>query len=258
MFVFKWTIEEFSKIDKYSTAVLNEPGTVVSAGIAGAVGRAVVLPLDLGGPKGPVATVARRAPQWAVLFGIYVPLANRINSHFKDPLHKLYSTVFIGAMAGWLMRALCNPISRVGDEMLRTNEGVRATIAQLRKKTVLQFWYTTHPILCGMLYSALLLTAFEGTRRFIERNFISQDSVKNAVITNAIAGGIGAGIASTVAFPYSVRRYVHTVIHDSAVCRGLLPTLIKEVPMCATVFGSFTLLQSVLTPQHGPRAGFGA
>lgn len=260
MFVYRWTAEEVSKIMKYSTAVLTEPGTVVSAGVAGVVGRALVLPLDMGGPKGPVVTLGRRAPQYAVLFGIYVPLANRINGTFKDrdPMHKLFSTFFIGAMSGWLMRAICNPVSRVGDEMMRTGEGVRATVDQLRKKTILQFWYTTHPILVGMLYYGTLFTAFEGSRRFLERNFIKQDSVASAVLTNTIAGGIGASVASAVVYPYSVQRYVHTIIHDSAVCRGLAPTMAKEVPMCAALFGTYTLLQSLLTPQYGPRAGFGA
>jgi hypothetical protein len=109
-----------------------------------------------------------------------------------------------------------------------------------------------------MVYFGLFFTFFEGCRRFIERNFITQDSVKNAVLTNTVAAGIGAAAATTIAYPYSLKRYVHTVIHDSSICRGLAPTLMKEVPMSATIFGTFTLLQSILTPDYGVRAGFGA
>ena len=245
-------------MEKYSPSLLTEPGTFISAGAAGVVGRALALPFDMGGPKGPILTLARRAPQWALFLGLYVPLESRVNRHFKDPAQKMFSTFFLGAFAGWWMRALCNPISRVSDEMLRTGDGAKKTVIALKNKTVLQFWYATHPILGGLFYFGCLMTAFEGTRRFIERNFIAQDSLKNAVLTNGIAGAVGAGVASTVAFPYSAHRYVHTVIHDSSICRGLLPTLLKEVPMCAGVFASFTLFQSVLSPDHWPRGGFGA
>ncbi|CUF24753.1 Hypothetical protein, putative [Bodo saltans] len=167
------------------------------------------------------------------------------------------ATFFIGFLAGLVMRVICNPINRVRDESLRTGESFLTTAQSLRKKTYLQFYYTTPNILANALYIGVLMVCFEGIRRFMERNGASTDNYLSVVATNTVAGGAAAAVASTVTYPYSAHRYLQTVIHDSAICRGLPATLLKEVPMMAVSFGVFSALQPVIAPHHGKRVGFG-
>ncbi|CAD2218053.1 hypothetical protein AGDE_05379 [Angomonas deanei] len=77
------------------------------------------------------------------------------------------------------------------------------------------------------------------------------------VAQNFVIGGVAATVASTICYPFSAHQYLQTVIHDSAICRGLIPTLLKEVPMMATFFATFSLIQPILAPRHGARCGFG-
>lgn len=77
------------------------------------------------------------------------------------------------------------------------------------------------------------------------------------VFAHTMLGGIAAAVATTLCYPYSAHAYVQTVIHNSALCRGFIPTLRKEVPLMALSFGIFSMLQPLLSPRHGVRCGFG-
>lgn len=247
----------------------------MSGALAGGFARALVIPLDRGGAKGVRTTIFRRMPQMGCLMMFYTYNAQRVlPGSEKKPSSKLVSTFLVASCAGFNMRLLCNPITRVGDEKLRTGDRTIEVIRRFKSKTILQFWYCAPNLLANALYCGVLLTTFEGLRRFNERNFFpmhpkaiepaSESSTeglmfKNAhyAATNFVCGGIAAAFASTVCYPYSAHQYLQTVIHDSSLCRGLVPTLVKEVPQVAIALGTFTLLQPLLAPHHGVRCGFG-
>lgn len=252
-----WTLDKFKKLENRGSIVFTDPFVFLSAGIAGAAARAAVVPLDAGGAKGPGQAIYRRIPQFGILMWLYVPLSSQINPDITDPRHKMFSTFFIGFLAGTIMRIICNPINRVRDEVLRTQEPFLTTARKLKNKTILQFYYTTPNIFANGLYCGVLMTAFEGFRRFAERNFATVDNKASVVLTNTVAGAAAATVASCVCYPYSAHRYLQTVIHDSAICRGLGPTLLKEVPLMALSFGIFSALQPIFAPHHGKRVGFG-
>jgi hypothetical protein len=252
-----WVADKFKKLESRGSVVFADPFVFLSGGLAAIAGRAAAIPFDQGGPKGPVQAIYRRIPQFGIVMWVYVPLASKINVDIAEPGHKMFSTFFIGFLAGLVMRVICNPVNRIRDESLRTGENFLTTAKSLRSKTYLQFYYTTPNILAGALYYGVLMVCFEGIRRFMERNGASTDSYLSVVATNTVAGGAAAAVASTVAYPYSAHRYLQTVIHDSAICRGLPATLLKEVPMMAVSFGVFSALQPVIAPHHGKRVGFG-
>lgn len=214
-----------------------------------------------------------------------------------DPRSKMLTTFMIGAFAGLNMRLVCNPVSRVLDESARIGKSPMDTARMMKNRTILQFWYTTPNLIANAVYFGTLFTVFEGLRRFNERNFVpivryqlEQDdallvgeggqvqvvggskrrhgpavvdhnwSWKNytaTVASNFVLGGAAATVATTVCYPISAHQYMQTVIHDSAICRGLVPTLMKEVPMVAVMFGTFSAIQPLLAPRHGVRCGFG-
>lgn len=283
-----WAVASVLGIEKNTLKSVTDPGTFLSGALAGGMARAFVLPLDRGGQKGIARTVFRRMPQAGCLMLFYTTsAAQMLPGTEKDPARKMASTFLVASMAGFNMRLLCNPITRVGDESLRTGDSPLHTIRKFRSKTILQFWYCAPNLFANALYFGLLLTTFEGLRRFSERNFVSirkekavasreathggkiegspympKDLVNTSnyipvATTNAICGGIAAAFASTVCYPYSASRYMQTVIHESALCRGLRSTLLKEVPFIAITFGTFSLLQPIFSPQHGARCGFG-
>ncbi|AAZ11912.1 uncharacterized protein TEOVI_000100300 [Trypanosoma equiperdum] len=267
------TFERLHKIERQKLAVLRDPLVLVTGSMAGLAGRAVALPFDEGGNKGPKRALQRRAPQFGILMWFYVPVSARLLPGTEvNPPYKAFTTFMIGAVAGFVMRLICNPINRVSDECLRTGDSFRKTCQIFRSKTILQFFYTTPPLMVNAVYFGTLLTVFEGLRRFCERNRIlplrvERDSSGKEIINfvnhftvgvgHTVVGGVAAAVASTVCYPLSAHFYQQTVIHDSAICRGLMPTLRKEVPMMAVSFGVFSLLQSLLARHHGPRAGFG-
>lgn len=282
-----WAISSLMRIESNTFKSVTDPGTFLSGALAGGIGRSLVLLQDKGGSKGAAKTVLRRLPQMGCLMLFYTASASKaLPGTEKDPARKMATTFLVGSMAGLNMRLFCNPITRVGDESARTGEKFLQTIRKFRSKTILQFWYCGPNLFANALYFGVLFTTFEGLRRFSERNFASCRVVKSTVngsagentsehgssiepkvansdnylsvaITNTICGGIAAAFASTVCYPYSAHQYMQTVIHDSALCRGLLPTIKKEVPLIAISFGTFSLLQPFFSPQHGPRCGFG-
>ncbi|KAG5472443.1 hypothetical protein LSCM1_03842 [Leishmania martiniquensis] len=285
------------KIEKETPKTLADPGTFLSGAIAGGLGRAVALPLDQGGSKGVMQTIGRRTVQFGFLMMLYCPIAQKILPGLEeDPLSKMVVTFMVGASAGWHMRLVCNPISRVMDESHRIGRSPMATARIMKNKTILQFWYTTPNLIANAVYFGTLLTVFEGLRRFNERNFMpivksesaqvlyvmgdnaqaqvlrqspphrgpaeadsnwSWTNYTATVASNFVLGGAAATVASTACYPLSAHQYMQTVIHDSAICRGLLPTLLKEVPMMAVALGTFSALHPLLAPRHGVRCGFG-
>ncbi|KAG5498719.1 hypothetical protein JKF63_03007 [Porcisia hertigi] len=285
------------KIEKETPKTLTDPGTFLSGAIAGGLGRAAALPFDQGGPKGLVQTVGRRLPQFGFLMMFYCPIAHKLLPGLEqDPLSKMSATFMVGALAGLNMRLVCNPISRVLDESRRLGRSPMDTVRVMKNKTILQFWYTTPNLISNAAYFGTLFTIFEGLRRFNERNLVpieqndspgetpameTSDEVQivgytpsrrgpavvdhnwnwrnytTTVASNFVLGGAAATVASTICYPLSAHQYMQTVIHDSAICRGLVPTLLKEVPMVAVMFGTFSAVQPLFAPRHGVRCGFG-
>nr|CCC48511.1 conserved hypothetical protein [Trypanosoma vivax Y486] len=266
-----WTFDRIFKVQRETFTVLRDPVILVTAGAAGFVGRAATLSIDNGGPKGGKHACCRRASQFGILMWVYVPVASRMLPGTEcDPSFKAFTTFIIGAISGLTMRIVCNPLNRVLDECLRTGNSVSTVCRALRNKTVLQFYYTTPPLLGNALYFGTLLTVFEGLRRFSERSrllpmkkdesgvaVLSARNCAIATVGHTVIGGAAAFVASVLCYPISAHVYQQTVIHDSAICRGLLPTLRKEVPLMAVSFGMFSLFQSLFAPHHGARAGFG-
>eukprot|EP00744_Colponema_vietnamica_P016075 GILI01022544.1.p1 GENE.GILI01022544.1~~GILI01022544.1.p1 ORF type:complete len:262 (+),score=41.22 GILI01022544.1:29-814(+) len=238
-------------------ACLADPTPMICGAIAGGVGRALVLPIDMGGAKGPIQTVVRRVPQYALLFGLYVPTCAALNKKVADPEKKAATTLMCGALAGYYMRLWTNPINRTFHEASRMGVSPLDAAKAMKAKTLLQFWYTGHPLIANAIYFGSLMMCFEGTRRFLERNGAPAGTPVGNALTNGTAGAVGALVASTVTYPVSATRYAKTVIHDSAICRGMLPTLAKEVPMSFIVFGTYSLLQSAIASHHSARGGFG-
>ena len=252
-----YTFNNLRQLELHGIAPLTDPASFISGGIAGAAARAAVIPFDAGGVKGPIQTVGRRVPHYAIMLGLYVPLSSRINCQMEHPTEKLFTTFFLGTLTGMWVRLICNPVNRLLDEAARMEVGLLQAAKVMKNKTWLQFYYTSPPIFAGGIYIGVLLTCFEGIRRFIERQGVSQENVVLAAFTNAAAGGIAAGVSSTLCYPYSSHRYLQTVIHDSAICRGIGATLMKVVPMTAFAFGMFSLCQPLLAPHLGKRSGFG-
>lgn len=258
-----WAVSTAVRSEVGAIKSLSDPGTFLSGALAGGAARFLTLPIDNGGAKGVKRTVLRRMPQMGCLMMFYTYNASNIlPGTDSQPRTKMAATFIIAACAGFNMRFVCNPLTRIGDEKLRTGKSTMDTIRFFKSKTILQFWYCAPNLMANALYCGVLLTSFEGLRRFSERNFRKGDSssissnVGNA-ITNFACGGVAAGFASTVCYPHSGNRYLQTVIHDSSLCRGLMPTLRKEVPQVAIALGIFTLLQPYLSPHHGKRCGFG-
>lgn len=295
-----YTLGRVHKIEKETFKSVMDPGTFLSGCVAGGVGRMAALPFDKGGAKGVAQTIGRRAIQGGFLFMFYVPVAASLLPGLeKNPLSKMATTFLIGACAGFNMRFVCNPISRVADECMRTGKSPREVFNIFKSKTVLQFWYVGPNLIANALYFGVLFTVFEGLRRFNERNLLPltvnekteeeraleaqakqlvdeelaargirrkpdvanrnfnlTNYVSTAVCNTTIAG-VAALVASTACYPYSAHRYLQTVIYDSALCRGLVPTLLKEVPMMAATFGTFALIEPILSWRHGVRCGFG-
>ncbi|CBZ36246.1 hypothetical protein, conserved [Leishmania donovani] len=285
------------KIQKETPKTLTDPGTFLAGAVAGGLGRVAALPCDQGGPKGIMQTVGRRIPQFGFLMMFYCPIAHKLLPGLEeDPVSKMLTTFMIGAFAGLNMRLVCNPISRVMDESRRTGKSPIDTARIMKNKTILHFWYTTPNLIANAMYFGTLFTVFEGLRRFNERNFAaivqnepaedtfvvreevqeqlvgqrprhrgpavvdhnwSWKNYTTTVASNFVLGGAAATVASTVCYPLSAHQYMQTVIHDSAICRGLTPTLLKEVPMVAVMFGTFSAIQPLLAPRHGVRCGFG-
>ncbi|KAK7201106.1 hypothetical protein NESM_000171200 [Novymonas esmeraldas] len=285
------------KIEGATPKTLTDPGTFLSGAIAGGLGRAIAVPFDQGGPKGFAQTVGRRMPQFGCLMMFYCPIAHKLLPGLEgDPQSKMLTTFLIGAFAGLNMRLVCNPISRTMDESQRIGKSPMDTARLMKNKTILQFWYTTPNLIANAVYFGTLFTVFEGLRRFNERNFmpiVQNEAAEETLVmgddgqvqivgapprrtgpavvdhnwnwknytttiaSNFVLGGAAATVASTVCYPLSAHQYMQTVIHDSAICRGLVPTLLKEVPMVAVTFGAFSALQPLLAPRHGVRCGFG-
>lgn len=238
-------------------ACLTDPTPLVCGAIAGGVGRALILPIDMGGSKGPIQTVIRRVPQYALLFGLYVPVCATLNKKVTDPQKKAATTLMCGALAGFYMRLWTNPINRIFSEASRMGVSPQVAAKALKNKTILQFWYTGHPMMANAMYFGALMTCFEGTRRLFERNGAPAGEPVSNALTNGAAGAVGALVASTVTYPISANSYAQTVIHDSAICRGMIPTLAKEVPLAFFVFGTYSYLQSTIASHHRARGGFG-
>lgn len=250
-----YSLESVGKFEKHGINTLKDPISWIAGGIAGVVGRAAVIPLDQGGGKGPLHAIARRGPQTAILFGLYVPIASTMNSDTHNPQHKLLSTFVIGSVAGYWMRAITNPIGRILDESTRLGVGPRDAAKRMRSKTILHFYYCSPPLVANALYFGSLFTAFEGLRRFAERNGAPTDNVVSATLLNGLCGAAAATVASVATFPFSSHRYSQVVIHDSAIVRGLPATLMKEVPLMAVTFATFSFIsQSINSYQRG---GFG-
>nr|CCC91061.1 unnamed protein product [Trypanosoma congolense IL3000] len=265
--------ERLWKIQRQKSSVLRDPIVLLTGSAAGFVGRAAALSFDNGGAKGTMQTLQRRAPQFGILMWLYVPISSQLLPGTEtSPPFKALTTFLIGAFSGFMMRLMYNPVGRVWDECLRTGNGVAKTCQIFRSQTILQFYYTTPPLMANALYFGTLLTVFEGLRRFSERNGLLPLQIEEkenhrevsrlrnypiVVVGHTVLGGLAAAVASTVCYPFSAHCYQQTVIHDSAICRGLESTLRKEVPMIAVSFGVFSMLQHVLARHHGLRAGFG-
>jgi hypothetical protein len=252
-----YVAEKFKKVERKLSSVVTDPFIFLSGGIAGAAGRLAALPFDHGGVKGSMNAVYRRAPQFGLLMWFYVPTASTTLPQVYDPVQKMTTTFLIGAFSGFFMRAICNPVNRTRDEAIRLNTNFLSAANYLRKKTVLQFYYTTPNLFANALYFGALMTCFEGLRRFMERNGVPQETNLQVVMTNTVAAAGAATVASCVTYPYSAHRYLQTVIHDSAICRGLGATLLKEIPMMAVSFGVFSVLTPIVSPKHSKYAGFG-
>ncbi|CCW61610.1 unnamed protein product [Phytomonas sp. EM1] len=291
----KWTTFIILKDESETIKSFKDPGTFISGALAGGLARSCVISIDKGGPKGTVQSVCRRMPQLGFLMMFYAtPASHMLPGLEETPFTKMVTTFLVAACAGFNMRFVCNPISRVADESLRTGKSWLQVARILNGKTILQFWYTGPNFFANALYYGMLLTVFEGLRRFSERNFFpiqrgvggssraaitsgdhsqvgssptasssrppqqyGSDIYMRTALTNFFIGGVSAGVASTLCYPYSAHRYLQTVIYDSAICRGLGQTLAKEVPMMAVFFGTFSLLQPIFAPHHGVRCGFG-
>ncbi|KAG5472820.1 hypothetical protein LSCM4_02144 [Leishmania orientalis] len=285
------------RIEKETPKTLTDPGTFLSGAVAGGLSRVVAMPFDQGGTKGIVQTVCRRTLQFGFLMMFYCPIAHKILPGLEeDPFSKMLATFMVGAFAGLNMRLVCNPVSRVMDESRRIGKSPMDAARIMKNKTILQFWYTAPNLIANAVYFGFLFTVFEGLRRFNERNFVpivrsqpaevlyvmedesqaravrpsprsrglavvdhnwSWKNYTNTVASNFVVGGAAAMVASTACYPLSAHQYMQTVIHDSAICRGLIPTLLKEVPMMSFMFGTFSAMQPFFAPRHGVRCGFG-
>ncbi|CCW68091.1 unnamed protein product [Phytomonas sp. Hart1] len=293
---FKWIVHHILKDESETRQSLQDPGIFLSGALAGGFARGGVLVIDRGGLKGATQAVGRRTLQLGILMMFYISPASHMLPDLEDtPFIKMATTFLVAACAGFHMRFICNPISRVMDESLRTGMPWHQVMRMLYNKTILQFWYVGPNFFANAFYYGTLLTVFEGLRRFSERNnfplpkdgyplqAITASSTEDhsqvgfsstffsntfhlqyssyiymrTAATNFFIGGVSAAVASTFCYPYSAHRYLQTVIHDSAICRGLGSTLAKEVPMMAIFFGTFSLLQPILVPHHGIRCGFG-
>lgn len=285
-----WLTGQFITIEMNTIKCFADPGTFISGAVAGASGRAAVTVLDPGGVKGFQQTVARRIPQIGLLMMFYCPTASYLLPGLeKEPVTKMTTTFLIGACAGLNMRLVCNPINRVADECLRTGKPPDQVMRGFKSKTILHFWYCGPNLLANAMYVGVLFTVFEGLRRYTERNLLpiqkslitpqtaegdggevqvvhldqtvdrnwSLRNYTTTIASNFIIGGLATAVASTVCYPYSAHRYLQTVIYDSAICRGLVPTLRKEVPMMAVALGTFSALQPLFGRRHGVRCGFG-
>lgn len=257
--IFSWFADKTRKLERRTHVIVTDPHVFISSGIASAVARAAIIPIDNGGTKGPFQAVYRRIPQWGIVLWVYVPLAKHLlPAKTFSPERKAWTTFYIACFAGLLMRIITNPINKARDEAVGSNFSAAATKIW-REKGIQGFYNGQHPLIPNMFYFGITLTVFEGFRRYFDyKGYIPQDSVVgNAAWNGAVATGASA-FGSTIMYPLSRMRYEGSVTRlDSVINRSWRATVLKEAPMTGLVFFGFSLLQPIFAPHHGKRCGFG-
>lgn len=234
-------------------------GLFLAGTLAGAAARVAVLPIDQGGAKGPVVAVVRRSLHFGLLFSIYIPLHQGRHEKLRTAKHKnaaqRAADAFVcGGIAGLVSRFLTAPFYRVADHAERHACTQQAAFKHIvaYQAGYLGLWQTQHPLLAAFWHTGAVFLLFEMGRRTADNLNIGNGPVENAVI-----GGTAAAIASAATFDWSRRRYTSCVLNESAILRGLGPTLAKEVPLWTVAFGLFTVLQPAVAPGYR-NYGFGA
>jgi hypothetical protein len=230
----------------------------VAGSIAGALARAAVLPIDMGGQKGPVVTLFRRSVHWGLVFSLYITWHQEkyraYDAKQKWYRRRAWDAFVCGGTAGLLARFLTAPLYRVADhaEFHSVTQAQALRHIVTHQGGVLGLWQNQHPLLAAFWHTGSLFMFFEIGRRTADNLGIEANPATNAVI-----GGCASALSSTITYKWSWRRYQYCVLNDSAIIRGLLPTLAKEVPMTAAAFGAYTALQPIIAPGY-KNHGFGA
>ena len=251
-----FVLDKLNMIKNRGAIVVADPYPFLAGSVAGAAARAAVLPVDKGA-MGPAMAVYRRAPQWGILYWVYVPMASTALEQRHRPQEKLTAVFLIGMISGIMMRVLSNPFTAVRERV--TPEKNFSVVAQqlLKDKGVLGFYNQQHPIMANGFHYGLMFTFFEAIRNFADNHGAPMDNVVTNAACNTVIGTVAAASASIISFPYSSMRYQGTLARESAVTRSLTAAVLKEAPQAGIAFGIFSLLMPFLAPHHGPRCGFG-
>lgn len=231
----------------------------ICGSISGLCARAVVLPFDMGGQKGPLVTLFRRSIHHGIVFALYFPKVQDKNkipriSYYKSYPRRVFETFTAAGTAGLVARLLTAPFYRIADHAM-INGGTQFEALKfivMNQGGVLGLWQTQHPLLAAFWHTGAVFACFETGRRLADNLQIADNAAVNAGI-----GGVAGFVGSTLTYKWSWRRYQSCVLNNSAIVRGLFPTLLKEVPLTAGVFGLWTFLQPQVAPGYSHH-GFGA
>mmetsp|Transcript_46651 Transcript_46651/g.143855 ORF Transcript_46651/g.143855 Transcript_46651/m.143855 type:complete len:277 (-) Transcript_46651:7-837(-) len=248
-------------------APLKDPWCVLSAAPAGFAARAAVLPI-VGYDKtlpynvSPLAVCARRSAYFSALSLAYFPI-HRVAQWDKgdEPSDRFFRTLMCGAAAGVFSRLLTNPITKIL-VAARKHHMTFADAARYIARSefgAASFWLNEHPFSANAAYIAAFFVTLEASRRACEvvGLYPGDDWIVTRAVQHGVLAGGSAAFASTLTYSWSHKMYEGTVIRDSAVLRGRAALLRKEVPMMATFFFVFSLLQPFTSPAH-ERCGLGA
>eukprot|EP00759_Apiculatamorpha_spiralis_P031669 PhF_6_TR3353/c0_g1_i1/m.4754 len=222
-------LEKLKIIEQQIAVVLMDPYSFLSGGIAGAAGRAAVLPVDSHG--GALRCVYRRAPTFGIVFWIYP------NSRGDD----VASAVQAGLFAGGMSKFLCNPFNAVRDAAEADKSTYQQAIKKLHSKGWIHFWAGQPPIMANALYWGCVFGIFHATRNIAFREDFHVPT--SDVMAAAIGGGVSSAIATTALFQYSKKSYNDTLNRAHIFQQPFSKVLAKEVPMMAITFGVFVALQ---------------
>ena len=269
MYSYLWhkPVTATDKVARSLYAPFYDPWCVLSAVPAGFLARASILPIvgyDTALPYNQSAAVvcARRSVYFGMLSFVYFPL-HRVAQWDKHdyPADRLMRMVLCAGIAGAASRFFTNPILKIL-VAARKNKMPFADAARFIQKSefgAASFWLNEHPISANIAYIAAFFVTLEASRRACEAVGLYPGDewlVSRAALHGVLAGG-SAAVASSLTYGFSYKMYQGSLVRRSAVLDGRAALLRKEVPMMASFFFIFSLLQPFASPAHD-RCGLGA
>jgi hypothetical protein len=243
-------------------ALYTDPWCLPSAFTAGVLARLAITPLiGFRGDKFATAfSVARqRGLYFAALSWFYFPVHRRAQwTDYNSPNVRMFRLVTCGAVAGGLARLITNPFIKM--RAVSHTYGMDLTDAarniKMSELGAAGFFTNEHPVFANAVYIACFFVFLEASRRLLDSFGLYPDNFVGRAFCHAALAGGSAAAASSITYPLSYHVYAGTMIRPSTILEGRHATLMKEVPMMASFFFIYSLIQPWACPHH-ERCGLG-